>query len=270
METGAREDGEIHDGSELIGPAEPFFDFLADSLSDCSSEVQKDLSGIDDLTFTSQSECGGLSSDGDLISLPVDTDSLAELDDGMASARDSPNKLLGGLGGPSPKPAGKESVGHDPEMSRNGAEGGSRGALFPSSLKTKTGKKDYLNKADEVIKLALQKEAEQDYEGAFSFYRSGVDLLLQGVQGEPSPTRREAVKKKTSEYIMRAEQISNQYLKASTENGSVEPTPPGQLSSRPTWNLRSPAEELKVFRVLGVIDKPFSVLDQSFRMLSTS
>ncbi|MBN3276034.1 KS6C1 kinase, partial [Polyodon spathula] len=139
----------------------------------------------------------------------------------MASARDSPNKLLGG---PSPEPAGKESVSYDPEMSRNGAEAGSRGALFTSSLKTKTGKKDYLDKADELIKLALQKEAEQDYEGAFSFYRSGVDLLLQGVQGEPSPTRREAVKKKTSEYIMRAEQISNRYLKASTENGSIETT----------------------------------------------
>ncbi|XP_041108632.1 ribosomal protein S6 kinase delta-1-like isoform X2 [Polyodon spathula] len=239
--------GEVHDGSELIGPAEPFFDFVADSLSDCSSEVQKDLSGIDDLTFTSQSEYG------------VDTDSVAELDDGMASARDSPNKLLGG---PSPEPAGKESVSYDPEMSRNGAEAGSRGALFTSSLKTKTGKKDYLDKADELIKLALQKEAEQDYEGAFSFYRSGVDLLLQGVQGEPSPTRREAVKKKTSEYIMRAEQISNRYLKASTENGSIETTPPGQLSSRPTWNLRSPAEELKVFRVLGVIDKVLLVMDK--------
>ncbi|XP_041108633.1 ribosomal protein S6 kinase delta-1-like isoform X3 [Polyodon spathula] len=130
--------GEVHDGSELIGPAEPFFDFVADSLSDCSSEVQKDLSGIDDLTFTSQSEYGG----------------------------------------------------------------------------------------------------------------------------EPSPTRREAVKKKTSEYIMRAEQISNRYLKASTENGSIETTPPGQLSSRPTWNLRSPAEELKVFRVLGVIDKVLLVMDK--------
>ncbi|XP_034777308.2 ribosomal protein S6 kinase delta-1-like isoform X4 [Acipenser ruthenus] len=131
-------DGEVHDGSELIGPAEPFSDFLADSLSDCSSEVQKDLSGIDDLTFTSQSEYGG----------------------------------------------------------------------------------------------------------------------------EPSPTRREAVKKRTAEYIMRAEQISNQYLKASTENGSVQTVPPGQLSSRPTWNLRSPAEELKVFRVLGVIDKVLLVVDK--------
>lgn len=30
--------GEVSDGSELIGPAEPFLDFLADSLSDCGSE----------------------------------------------------------------------------------------------------------------------------------------------------------------------------------------------------------------------------------------
>lgn len=78
--------GEVHDGSELIGPAEPFSDFLADSLSDCSSDgglhtitipqnpfsfcftwlwphtemfdhvfsVQRDISGADDLTITSE------------------------------------------------------------------------------------------------------------------------------------------------------------------------------------------------------------------------
>uniref|UniRef100_A0A8C5WRV8 Ribosomal protein S6 kinase C1 n=1 Tax=Laticauda laticaudata TaxID=8630 RepID=A0A8C5WRV8_LATLA len=37
--------------------------------------------------------------------------------------------------------------------------------------------------------------------------------------------------------------------------------PPGSLSSRPSWNLRSPAEELKAFRVLGVIDKVLLVMD---------
>lgn len=34
--------GEIHDGSELIGPAEPHADFLADSISDCSSDGKHD------------------------------------------------------------------------------------------------------------------------------------------------------------------------------------------------------------------------------------
>lgn len=36
--------GEIHDGSELIGPAEPYADFLADSVSDCSSDGKCDAS----------------------------------------------------------------------------------------------------------------------------------------------------------------------------------------------------------------------------------
>ncbi|XP_058131182.1 ribosomal protein S6 kinase delta-1 isoform X6 [Dasypus novemcinctus] len=71
-------------------------------------------------------------------------------------------------------------------------------------------------------------------------------------EGESSPTRREAVKRRTAEYLMRAESISSLYGKPQLDDLSQ---PQGSLSSRPPWNLRSPAEELKAFRVLGVIDK---------------
>lgn len=40
--------------------------------------------------------------------------------------------------------------------------------------------------------------------------------------GEPSPTRREAVKKKTAEYLMRAEQISSLHLRGSMGQGSTQ------------------------------------------------
>uniref|UniRef100_A0AAQ5YZT8 PX domain-containing protein n=1 Tax=Amphiprion ocellaris TaxID=80972 RepID=A0AAQ5YZT8_AMPOC len=229
--------GEVHDGSELIGPAEPFSDFLADSLSDCSSDVQRDISGADDLTITS--EYGGPSSDSDLTSLAVDTDSLAELDDGMASGRTSPNQPQGGDTNissscsprlpslhdrrtPSPAPVPASSA-PNPEVSWPG-----RTPLFSGGLKKARGgdpkdvKSDYLDKASELICFAVQKEKEQDYQAAFSYYRSGVDLLLQGVQGEPSATRREAVKKKTAEYLMRAEQISSQHLKSNMGQGSTQ------------------------------------------------
>ncbi|XP_068795916.1 ribosomal protein S6 kinase delta-1 isoform X3 [Struthio camelus] len=248
--------GEVHDGSELIGPVEPLSDYLTDNLSDCSSEVRKDLSGLDDVTLTSQSECGGLSSDSDLISLTVDIDSLAELDDGMASNQNSPTRAVG-LGLSSESPA-QSTVASELEWSKTEGERESH-SLFTGSLKPKPGKQDYLEKAGELIKLALKKEEEEDYEAAFSFYRKGVDLLLEGVQGESSPTRREAVKRKTAEYLMRAEKISNLYHKPS-EDASIS-MPPGSLSSRPSWNLRSPAEELKAFRVLGVIDKVLLVMD---------
>ncbi|XP_026538594.1 ribosomal protein S6 kinase delta-1 isoform X1 [Notechis scutatus] len=247
-------DGEVHDGSELIGPAEPLVDSLTDSLSTCSSEARKDV--LDEVTL-SQSEYGGLSSDSDLISLTIGADSLVELDDGMASNQDSPSTSLGLSF--AAEPAVLAPVILDHEWSKSESERESRG-LFTGSLKAKLGRRDYLDKAGELIKLALKKEEEEDYEAAFGFYRKGVDLLLEGVQGESSPTRREAVKRKTSEYLMRAEKISSLYCRPSSEDGSIF-GPPGSLSSRPSWNLRSPAEELKAFRVLGVIDKVLLVMD---------
>ncbi|KFO87062.1 Ribosomal protein S6 kinase delta-1, partial [Buceros rhinoceros silvestris] len=228
--------GEVHDGSELIGPVEPPSDTLTDSLSDCSSE--------------------GFSSDSDLISLTVDVDSLAELDDGMASNQSSPSRAVGLC--PTSEPPVQSTLA--PEQERIKPEGEREShSLFTGSLKPKSGKQDYLEKAGELIKLALKKEEEEDYETAFSFYRKGVDLLLEGVQGESSPTRREAVKRKTAEYLMRAEKISSLCHKSSEDVSG--PMPPGSLSSRPSWNLRSPAEELKAFRVLGVIDKVLLVMD---------
>ncbi|NXD25035.1 KS6C1 kinase, partial [Spelaeornis formosus] len=228
--------GEVHDGSELIGPAEPLSDCLTDNLSDCSSE--------------------GFSSDSDLISLTVDVDSLAEVDDGMASNQSSPSRAAGLC--VNSEPPVQSTLASEQEWSKPEGEKESHG-LFTGSLKPKPGKQDYLEKAGELIKLALKKEEEEDYETALSFYRKGVDLLLEGVQGESSPTRREAVKRKTAEYLMRAEKISSLYNKTS-EDASL-PMPPGSLSSRPSWNLRSPAEELKTFRVLGVIDKVLLVMD---------
>ncbi|NXP67708.1 KS6C1 kinase, partial [Chloropsis cyanopogon] len=228
--------GEVHDGSELIGPVEPLSDSLTDNLSDCSSE--------------------GFSSDSDLISLTVDVDSLAEVDDGMASNQSSPSRAAGLC--VTSEPPVQSTLASEQEWNKPEGEKESHG-LFTGSLKSKPGKQDYLEKAGELIKLALKKEEEEDYETALSFYRKGVDLLLEGVQGESSPTRREAVKRKTAEYLMRAEKISNLYHKTS-EDASVS-MPPGSLSSRPSWNLRSPAEELKTFRVLGVIDKVLLVMD---------
>ncbi|XP_077934247.1 ribosomal protein S6 kinase delta-1 isoform X7 [Halichoerus grypus] len=227
--------GIINDGSELIGPAEAYSDSLVDSFPECSTE--------------------GFSSDSDLISLTVDVDSLAELDDGMASNQNSPIRTFGLSLSSDPSALG--AVASDSEQNKPEEERESR-SLFPGSLKSKLGKRDYLEKAGELIKLALKKEEEDDYEAASNFYRKGVDLLLEGVQGESSPTRREAVKRRTAEYLMRAESLSSLYGKPQLDDISQ---PPGSLSSRPPWNLRSPAEELKAFRVLGVIDKVLLVMD---------
>lgn len=122
----------------------------------------------------------GLSSDSDLISLTIDADSLVELDDGMASNQDSPSTSLG-LSFAAEHPVLSSAI-LDQEWTKSENERESRG-LFTGSLKAKLGRRDYLDKAGELIKLALKKEEEEDYEAAFGFYRKGVDLLLEGVQG---------------------------------------------------------------------------------------
>ncbi|KAM9317245.1 ribosomal protein S6 kinase delta-1 [Gastrophryne carolinensis] len=250
--------GEVHDGSDLIGPAEPFPDF-PDSLSDCSSEVRKDSCGLDDVTFPSLSECGGLSSDSDLISLTVDIDSLSGIDDGMASNQISPSKPFSVPPSPGGIAQGFSASSYEGAKAKAEKESSS---LFTMKLKQKLTKSDYLTRAGELITMAMKKEADLEYEEAVGWYRKGVDLLLEGVQGEASPTRREAVKKKTAEYLMRAETISSLCLKPAPEERGLS-APPGAESSRPSWNLRSPAEELKAFRVLGVIDKVLLVLDSN-------
>ncbi|XP_036883559.1 ribosomal protein S6 kinase delta-1 isoform X2 [Sturnira hondurensis] len=227
--------GIINDGSELIGPVEAHSDSFADTFPECSTE--------------------GFSSDSDLVSLTVDVDSPAELDDGMASSQSSPVRTLGHSLSSDPSTLG--AVASDSEPNKTEEERENR-SLFPGSLKSRLGKRDYLEKAGELIKLALKKEEEDDYEAASDFYRKGVDLLLEGVQGEASPTRREAVKRRTAAYLMRAESLSSCYRTPPSAGASQ---PPGSLSSRPPWNLRSPAEELKAFRVLGVIDKVLLVMD---------
>ncbi|XP_078799194.1 ribosomal protein S6 kinase delta-1 isoform X2 [Oryzias latipes] len=269
--------GEVHDGSELIGPVEPFSDFLADRLSDCSSDVQRDHSAAEDLTLPSG--YGGPSSDSDLTSLAVDTDSLVGLDDGMTSGHTSPNQPHGGATNissscsprlpsfherhtPSSAPVPASSA-HLSEVTRPGQT-----PLLPTGLtkasaaNTKDLKSDYLEKASELICLAVEKEKHQDYQAAFSYYRSGVDLLLQGVQEESSSERREAVKKKTAEYLMRAEQISSHFLKSSMGQGSTQTAFGVQCCSSSRGGQQSPSDELTAYRVLGVIDKVLLVMDK--------
>ncbi|EPY74391.1 ribosomal protein S6 kinase delta-1 isoform 2 [Camelus ferus] len=137
--------GIVNDGSELIGPVEAYSDSLIDSFPECSTE--------------------GFSSDSDLVSLTVDVDSLAELDDGMASNQNSPIRTFG---------------------------------LSLSSDSSALG--------------AVASDIEQN--------KTEEERESQGVQGESSPTRREAVKRRTAEYLMRAESLCSLYVKPQLDDVS--------------------------------------------------
>ncbi|XP_036397392.1 ribosomal protein S6 kinase-like 1 [Megalops cyprinoides] len=120
-------------------------------------------------------------------------------------------------------------------------------------------KRDYLVDAAKQIRMALDREVSEDYEAAFNYYKNGVDLLLNGVQVDPNKERREAVKRKTTQYLKRAEEIFNSHLQGTLGDGTSLSGGYSSLRFRPIRNLSSPVEDLKMCKVIGVIDKVLTV-----------
>ncbi|OXB73028.1 UNVERIFIED_CONTAM: hypothetical protein H355_016457 [Colinus virginianus] len=115
--------------------------------------------------------------------------------------------------------------------------------------------RDYLVEAARQLRLALERDVSEDYEEAFNHYQNGVDVLLRGVQVEPNRERREAVKRKITQYLRRAEEIFTCHLQRALGDGSPGGTGYSSLRLRPVRTLRSAVDDLRRCRVLALIDK---------------
>ncbi|XP_027700689.1 ribosomal protein S6 kinase-like 1 [Vombatus ursinus] len=124
-----------------------------------------------------------------------------------------------------------------------------------------TGKRDYLVDAAKQIRLALERDVSEDYEAAFNHYKNGVDVLLNGVQVDPNKERHEAVKRKITKYLRRAEEIFNCHLQKTLGNGTSPGTGFSSLRLRPIRTLSSAVENLRCCKVVGVIEKVQLVQD---------
>ncbi|KAM7108652.1 ribosomal protein S6 kinase-like 1 isoform 2-T2 [Ciconia maguari] len=123
------------------------------------------------------------------------------------------------------------------------------------------GRRDYLVEAARQLRLALERDVSEDYEEAFNHYQNGVDVLLRGVQVDPNKERREAVKRKITQYLRRAEEIFNCHLQRAAGGGSPTATGYSSLRFRPIRTLSSAVENLRRCKVVGVIDKVQIVQD---------
>lgn len=132
-----------------------------------------------------------------------------------------------------------------------------------SSGKIHTVKRDYLVDAAKQIRQALDKEVNEDYEAAFNFYKNGVDLLLKGIQVDSNGERREAVKRKITQYLKRAEEIFNCHLQKGLGSSACQSEGYSSFRFRPIRILSSPVEHLKSCKVVGVIDKVLLAQDPS-------
>ncbi|KAK3592556.1 hypothetical protein CHS0354_005618 [Potamilus streckersoni] len=129
------------------------------------------------------------------------------------------------------------------------------------------GKEDYIYKAANQISFAQECEANGNYELAFASYKSGVGILLQGVQGDKNKSRRDAVRRKTAQYLIKAEDLYNKYLSKENQDErrwAVDSASSLLIEADPSLAfLQGSQSELKNFKVLGTIDRTLLVLDKS-------
>lgn len=101
---------------------------------------------------------------------------------------------------------------------------------LPATSPVATGVDDevapYIYDASLQITKAHDAEAIGDYASAFDFYKSGIGILLAGVQGDINSERRDAARRKTVNYLRRAEQIFTNHL-ANTDQDDQRWTVPG-------------------------------------------
>ncbi|XP_053553142.1 ribosomal protein S6 kinase-like 1 [Bombina bombina] len=131
------------------------------------------------------------------------------------------------------------------------------------SVSKVTSKRDYLVDAAKQLHVALERDVNEEYEAAFSHYKYGVELLLSGITVDPSRERRDAVKRKISQYLKRAEEIFNCHLQRPLGNVSGAAEGYSSLRFRPIRVLSSSVENLKRCQVLEIIDKVQLVCDPS-------
>lgn len=133
----------------------------------------------------------------------------------------------------------------------------------------------YLHEASSCAAKAHACEAQGDFVGAFSLYKVAVSSLLGGVQKDSSAARREAVRRKTAQYLARAEHIYELRLARRMEGErrwSLSKGPEvlhtgvpgsGGTPAVPAWgpSLRGPVKDLAHYKVIGVVGTVLLALD---------
>lgn len=127
-------------------------------------------------------------------------------------------------------------------------------SLSNTECKTKT-EDSYVFEAGYMLNLAARYEDMEDYQRAFECYKSGIEKMLIGVQGDTDPQRRALIKEKTNKYLSYAEDIYKNHLCHTEQNlmqerdDNIRPL----HCPIPLSMLKRPYEELSLYRVLAIL-----------------
>ena len=113
---------------------------------------------------------------------------------------------------------------------------------------------DYVFQASVAMSNAIEQEGLGNVESAFDMYKFGIGLLLCGVQTDRDTDRRDAVRRKTAQYLLRAETLYKSCFKNFEDSGNTttnsDRTGNKSMSLDSKWRFR-----LSDVKVIGLIDK---------------
>jgi vacuolar protein-sorting-associated protein 4 len=68
---------------------------------------------------------------------------------------------------------------------------------------------DFLGRAIDTVKKAIEHDNEGEYEKAYQMYYSALELFMLALKWEKNPRSKEMIRAKTGEYMDRAEKLKN-------------------------------------------------------------
>lgn len=84
----------------------------------------------------------------------------------------------------------------------------------------------YLNQAATELTAAMEREKEGEFSSAIQRYRTAVDILITGVQGDPDPVRKESVMRRTAQYLKHAEMLIDRHSSPTHTSAHTHPKGP--------------------------------------------
>ena len=81
---------------------------------------------------------------------------------------------------------------------------------------------DFLGRAIEMVKQAIESDTVQDYEKAYQQYYSALELFMLALKWEKNPKSKEMIRTKAGEYMERAEKLK-QHLADSDRSNRKKP-----------------------------------------------
>ncbi|UMM34630.1 hypothetical protein L5515_007621 [Caenorhabditis briggsae] len=112
---------------------------------------------------------------------------------------------------------------------------------------------DYLVTAGKLVATAQRAEEEHAYELAFQCYKSAASSLIQGVQIESDMTKRNAVRRKTAKYLVKAEKLYRTYLSLDGSVFNFEGLLTAAMQDPNILAFQCSNKSMKNYRFIGVL-----------------